>query len=234
MATAQILIYIVRPTEVPVDTIRAAVTAAAQAQGLTPSAWTYASTAVSISPDGTVTGGPLDGVTFPFTSLSSHRLIVSAFRQNVAGLPEGGDALATALNALRDAIRPALVPSSTPNVAMKIATRTTRIQVSWDKGVPAPLALPGEAGAGGGLGWGVLALIGVGAVYIAAQGKTGLMGLPERKQGAVEIDRAKAVLRQNPVGRGYYPEKRESLHAAQVLMKHGYSWQQIKRIGRAA
>jgi hypothetical protein len=226
VATAQILIHLISRSEVSAEAFQRAVLAAASAQGLTPGPWSYNALAVRVAATdsslvGVIQGGPFDGQEITFgTAFTPGQFMLNAFRQNVSTV--NPDIATSQFEGMTTSVRAALQPFA----ALRTGFRTLRNRVGWDRDVPAPIAL--DATASSGLGWGVVALLGVAGLYVAAQGKTGLMGLPERQKHSAQIDRAKRTLRTAD-------DPRSRMRAAETLRDHGYSSKQIRRlVGGAA
>jgi hypothetical protein len=231
LANAQLLIYVLRPTEVSSEAFQAAAVTASRSRGLTPGAWTYSAVPVNLVASGDsrlvarVSGGPLDGQEFSFPSaFTPGRFMLSAYRQNVAGVPDEGDTSGV-FSGFLTVFREAAGLGATSSTTSRAGFRTLRNAMSWDRGVPRVLELGGGA-SGSGLGWGVLALIGVGGIYVASRGSTGFSGAPERRQAARAVDRAKQVLRSESG-----TKRREA--ALRALRQQGYSDRQIQRIAGA-
>ena len=171
MATAQFLVHVIRATDVSGETFGIAAATAARIAGLTLGRWTYASLPVEISAASVIVGGQFDGVPVA-GDLRPGRYMMSAYRQNLAG----PDDLGIALPAFSQAFRTALAMPSGAGVNVRTGTRLPRSPISFDRGVPTPIPLEGEAGPAGGIGGGVLAVIAAGAVWVAGRGG-GLSGL---------------------------------------------------------
>jgi hypothetical protein len=190
LANAQLLIYVVRPSEISSASFQAAAATAARSRGLTPGRWTYAAVAVSITPAadsrivGVVSGGPFDGTEVTFGSaFTPGRFMLSAYRLNLAGLPDEGSPDAQ-LSGFTTVLREALgASSSTSAQSVRAGFKTLRSRLPWDRDVPEPIALE-VAGAGGGIGWGVLAAIAAVGVAVAANRQGGLRGYerPRRRR----------------------------------------------------
>jgi hypothetical protein len=165
MATAQILLAVKAPGDVPRETFQSAVEAAVRSVGGATSAWTYDATPVLLERDTdsafvqTVKGGPWAGLSWTSgTALPAGQssAVISAYRQNVVGLPAGGGAtlaetVGTALRAFGE---------------VRSGVRTIRNTISWDRGVPAAIPI---AGSGSGSAQGVAAAAGIfGLLTLAA------------------------------------------------------------------
>lgn len=196
MANAQILVLVSAPSEISTETFAAIVERAARAQGLGLGPWTYDATASTMAQAGSsfverVVGGPWDGleITSGTTVPASRRMVISAFRQNLAGLPDNAAGADAALSALGTIVRAEL--SSRGSV--RLATRTTRNAISWDRGVPRPIDLS-ETGQTSGIGWGVVAGLTALAIFVVRGNPSGSSSSPraKRRQKARATKRAGA------------------------------------------
>lgn len=183
MANAQILILVTSPTEVPAEVFQGAVERAVRASGLGLGPWTYDATAVTLRREGTLTervvGGPWDGLELTSgtpLSAATRRAVISAFRQNISGLRDG--TVDSEIMGVHAAVRQSLASRG----ELRVAFRTTRNAISWDRGVPRPIELS-QTGQTAGIGWGVLAAIG-GLALIVARGNPskGLSGWRGRRR----------------------------------------------------
>lgn len=202
MASAQILLLVRGTAEISAEEFRNAVADAAQAQGLTPSAWTYdAVSATAQMPAGasteSVVGGPWAGVVLgsvvPTPAVGSVRVVLSSFRQNLAGLSENVAEADAQLSAVSSAVRASLAGTGR---GVKSAFKTLRNAISWDRGIPTRLEL-GASGSGPGMGWAVVASLGVLAIIVARGGKSSSSSssTPPRLRPTIEMRRGLRGLR---------------------------------------
>lgn len=179
MSTAQLLVVVVGPSEVPAERFQSAVGEVSRRLGLTPSSWTYdatSATMVNDGPTGTISDGPWSGTTFNTTTATgSRRVVISAFRQNVAGVPDstvrGADGRLpadVALDSLSTGVRAIVTVGAS---GARSAFRTLRNAISWDRGIPRALDL-GAGGGGNAIGWGVVAALGALGLFLVGA-KTG-------------------------------------------------------------
>lgn len=184
MANAQILLYVVRPSEVPAEAFQTSVSMAARAAGLGLGAWTYSATRVTmVATDfgavGRVSGGPFDGQEFTFSgAFTPGAYMLSAFRQNLGSTAGDSDSFADVSSSVRASL-------SGASTAIRSGFRTLRNRLSWDVDIPGAIPLAGE-GSTGGIGWGILAAIGAGGLLIASRASASgsLKGLTKRRRRA--------------------------------------------------
>lgn len=174
MANAQLLIVARGLSEIPAEDFRRAVEAAARAQGLGPGPWTYDATpsearrASDSALVERVTSGPWEGFEITLGTTvpdAPHRVVISAFRQNLIGIPDSGDT-SSIFGRVIDAVRGAL---TRPGVVMRIGFRTLRNTVSWDRGIPRSIDL--SAGGVGGSSVGLVAVLGIAAIAMTVAGR---------------------------------------------------------------
>jgi len=177
MANAQVLL-LVAGSAIPAATLRALVATAGQLSGFSEGPWTSASgisTAVRETPSSGAAGvfseGPWLGMSFtpnsPVAPVPT-RWEWTAIRMNLLGGPDTDDPddPASALHALGNRILAgaAMIPGFE---WVRLASRRPQSVISWDRGVPAPLALPESSGAGSSSAGSGL-LLGLGAVAALA------------------------------------------------------------------
>lgn len=177
MATAQILLVVKAPTDVPREAFQSAVESAARAAGVATSSWTYDATPVLLervdqpNPDDPGFGSRVDRVksgpwnNFVFNAISSAPVgsqssaVLSAYRQNLVGVPETSSSVLTVIST---AVRSALGSYG----EIKSGFKTLRNPVPWDRGIPAAIAISGGGGAGGIVtAAGIFGLLTLGAIY---------------------------------------------------------------------
>jgi hypothetical protein len=182
MANTQTLLMARTSAPLSADAMRAAVEVAARAKNFQPDRWAFDSQFVNVIQDpsfpgglaGKVVGGPWDGITFtlagdaadPRIPVQGARMVFNVLRQNMLG--DGDNA------ALGTAIRNALNTLAGSSARVFTATVSPTHRVTWDRGIPAPLAFPAE-GSGGSSG----VLFGIAAVaalaYFASRGSSTTM-----------------------------------------------------------
>lgn len=153
MANAQVLLLVLGPS-IPAESLRALVATAAGQVGFTPGPWTSAtgsSRAVrdaSSARGATFSEGPWVGLTFTSGTTDFPAVPFSmpwtALRMNALNGPETGDPTTALLDRIRAGLAALADVSSS-----RVASRTPRNAISWDRNVPAPIVLP-ESGAGSG------------------------------------------------------------------------------------
>jgi hypothetical protein len=174
VANAQVLVLVRSSAALDASQIQGPIEAAARAAGFTPGPWTFNTQSVQVTPvaagGGSVAGGPWAGDTVSETvPAAGSRLQFNAFRQNFLNGPDPSAATPSwpfSTSAVGSTLR------ALPGVSSaRIAFRAPGNSISWDRGVPAPIALIATAPSGS--NGALLGLFAVGVLaFVASRGSS--------------------------------------------------------------